>query len=111
MNELKSLLEKFKRRNTSDVHVLGLRKGPHADWQIIFLSTVAITVVVVAMEVYLFFNIYRKDVFSPQEANMTSVDLVNLTKLRKMTATYQTKAAAFEKLKKGTQVPVVDPSI
>jgi hypothetical protein len=109
MNELKSLLQKFKLKREGSP--FGWGASPDADWKVIFLSTLVLVIVVGGWSYLEFNRIIKGEIFVSKEVSEGGAPLFDLENLKKTAAYYEAKALEFEKIKSGTTSSVVDPSI
>ena len=109
MNDLKSVLKKFKWKREGNP--FGWGASPDADWKVILLSTLVLIVAVSGWSYYEFNRISRGEIFTVENENGEETPIFDLNNLKKTAAYYEAKAFEFEKIKNGTSTAVVDPSI
>lgn len=83
---------------------------PNRDWKIIVISFAFLVLLIACADSYMYFRVYKGDIFTVQDTTDTSLTVVDQKSLTDVTATFETKAKDFETLK--GQKPVnVDPSL
>ena len=90
---------------------LGFGTSPEADWKIILISTMVLTVLVVTLSVWIFIKVNQREFFTvepPEEERGKTLDTLLL---RKTVLYYQNKALEFERIKNATTTSTVDPSL
>lgn len=108
MTDLNSIFKKF--NSKQGVSMLNLGSGPKADWRAIFVSTAVLIVLVSLLNAYMFFKVDKSEIFVVEEPTGEE-NTLDLEKLKETTRYYQNKAMEFERIKKATNTPVVDPSL
>lgn len=107
MDKLKAL---FTKSDSKARHAkLRLGRGVEASWKIILLSTIILTVFVIALGVYMYIKIDKGEVFSSEKAPEEKA-VLDINLLRKTISYYQNKAFEFENID-SKNVGVVDPSL
>ena len=82
--------------------------GPEGDWRIIFLSTVALALILTLVNLSFFFLVKDED---RGDADVLSQSrTLNLDVIRRTTSYYQGKKAVLEQVLSGTTTPA-DPSL
>ncbi len=107
---MKETFQNLNKFNFKSGFKLGFDTGPEADWLIIFISSLTLSILVIALAIYMFIKVGNGEVFTvekpvEEEAKMLDTKLLETTVLY-----YQNKAIEFERIKiEG--VESVDPSI
>lgn len=109
MNDLKSILQKFKLKRGGSP--FGWGASPDADWKVIFLSTLALIVLVSVWSFLEFIKVSKGEVSIVEDDGVVTTALFDLNNLKDTAAYYEAKALEFERIKNGTSTSVVDPSI
>jgi hypothetical protein len=79
-------------------------------WKRIFLLFVVVNIIVIAVSVYLFFQINSGGIFRVEQDTVISVDSINRALLRDTIDSFEQKKLEFERLKT-KESSVVDPSL
>lgn len=87
-----------------------LGESPETDWEIIFLSSIVITTVVIGLCVWRFASVNRVDVYSAVKSTDQETPF-NLEALKKAANYYEEKSQNFESIKNASSTIVVDPSL
>ena len=107
---MKNLASIFKKSRSQDAGPLfGFGTSAQADWKIIFFSTLVFILIVSILNLALFVQINRGEIFVIEEKDNAPQHTLDLEKLRETNAYYQNKALGFERIKKATSTPITDP--
>lgn len=91
--------------------IMRLGESPEMDWKIIFVSAAALAVVTIALNIFMFVRIDKREIFVVDATLTQGSSVIDLDILRSTLSYYQSKAIEFEKIKSGTIPVVVDPSL
>ena len=108
MINLYTSLKKFKWRVGG--HLFGFGTSPQADWKIIFISTLVLTLLALVLSGFIFIKIDKGEIFvidKPLEQRGKTLDI---SLLKEIISYYQGKAREFERIK-SLVVPATDPSL
>ena len=108
MINLYTSLKKFKWRVGG--HLFGFGVSPQADWKIIFISTLVLTLLALVLSGFIFIKIDKGEIFvidKPLEQRGKTLDI---SLLKEIISYYQGKAREFERIK-SLVVPATDPSL
>lgn len=89
--------------------LLKLGTSQEADWKIIFISTVILVTLVIALSVFIFIKIDKGEIFSVKETIRDGEGL-DLSLLRDTVSYYENKTLEFEKIK-SSKPEGIDPSL
>lgn len=108
MKDLKTFFKNFK--FSFGGRLFGFGTSPESDWKVIFISSVVLTIAVIAGSVFMFIKIDKGEIFvskgfSSQEENTLDIEL-----LRETVSYYQNKIIEFEE-NGNLSLPTVDPSL
>lgn len=110
MKDLKELLSK--NGQVGKKHYPSFGTGPDADWKVILLSSIALLVVIIALDLKIFFAINSESIGRDDIAVEETEAVLNLNKLKKTVEYYQAKETQFELIRNGTATStIVDPSL
>ena len=84
--------------------------SPESDWKIIFVSTLFLIVVVIAVSAGIFIKVNKWEIFVVEKTVDSSENTLNIELLEKTVKYYQDKEIIFEEIKSGGSV-TVDPSL
>ncbi len=103
-----NLFNQFKWKQ--DGRPFGWGASPDTDWKMIFLTTLALLLVVSAGNLFVFMQV-RDGAFVDETASEGELPTLNIENLKAAASYYETKAAEFDKIRNGAVAPVSDPSI
>src|SRR3989344_5765629 len=99
INIMENLQTSFKKLNwKTNGKLFGFGTSPEADWKIIFISTVALALLVIIISAFIFIKIDKGE------------KTLDISLLKKTVSYYQGKAVEFERIKRAS-TPAVDPSL
>jgi voltage-gated potassium channel Kch len=90
-------LNKFKWK--TDGRLFGFGTSPEADWKIIFISTLVLGSLVIALSVYMFIEVGNREISELEELAGQDDKPLNASLLRDTVLYYQNKALKFERIK------------
>jgi hypothetical protein len=90
--------------------LLGLGGSPEADWKIILVSTLILTVLVIALSVFIFIKIDKGEIFVVERPAGEGEKNLDVSLLKETVSYYRAKALEFERIK-GLVIPAIDPSL
>ena len=90
---------------------LGFGTSPEADWKIILISTVVLTVLVVTLSVLIFIKVNERELFMVEQLEEEKGQTLDTLLLRKTVLYYQNKALEFDRIKNAGTSTVADPSL
>ena len=90
---------------------LGFGTSPEADWKIILISTVVLTVLVVTLSVLIFIKVNARELFMVEQPEEEKGQTLDTLLLRKTVLYYQNKALEFDRIKNAGTSTVADPSL
>ena len=90
---------------------LGFGTSPEADWKIILISTVVLTVLVVTLSVLIFIKVNARELFMVEQPEEEKGQTLDTLLLRKTVLYYQNKALEFERIKSPGTSTGADPSL
>ena len=90
---------------------LGFGTSPEADWKIILISTVVLTVLVVTLSVLIFIKVNERELFMVEQLEEEKGQTLDTLLLRKTVLYYQNKALEFDRIKNAGASTVADPSL
>ena len=90
---------------------LGFGTSPEADWKIILISTIILTVLVIALNVLIFIKVNTRELFMVEQLEEEKGQTLNALLLRKTVLYYQNKALEFERIKNAGTSTAADPSL
>ncbi|OHA92437.1 MAG: hypothetical protein A2665_00385 [Candidatus Zambryskibacteria bacterium RIFCSPHIGHO2_01_FULL_46_30] len=90
---------------------LGFGTSPEADWKIIVISTMVLTVLVVALSIWIFIKVNEREFFTVEPLEEERGKTLDTLLLRKTVLYYQNKALEFDRIKNAGTSTVADPSL
>ena len=90
---------------------LGLGHSPEADGKIIVISTMVLTVLVVALSIWIFIKVNEREFFTVEPLEEERGKTLDTLLLRKTVLYYQNKALEFERIKNAGTSTAADPSL
>lgn len=90
--------------------LFGFGTSPEADWKIILISTIILTVLVIALSVFLFIKVDKGEIFMVEKSVGQKEKALNISLLKETVFYYQNKALEFERIKSSV-TPTADPSL
>ena len=91
--------KRFSWKLESSKWLFGLGTSPDADWKIIFVSTIILAILMIALNVFIFVKLDKQEVVVSNEANKEHQKVLDLSELREVILYYQNKALEFNKIK------------
>ncbi len=88
----------------------GFGTSPEADWKIIFVSTIILTILVIVSSIFIFIKIDKGEIFVVEKSAGEGDKTLDLSLLRETVSYYQNKALEFERIKRA-RTPATDPSL
>ena len=88
----------------------GFGISPEADWKIILISTIILTVLVIALNVLIFIKIDKGEIFVADKAGEEREKALDISLLRKTVLYYQNKAREFERIRNQKAPSAVSPA-
>ncbi len=111
-NNMDNLHNFFNRLNLkSSGRWLSFGAGPESDWKIIIVSTTFIIFITILLNIFVFFQVDKGEIFVINEPEQLGERTLNLEILRETVLYYQNKAAEFEKTRSAPITGLVDPSL
>ena len=108
MINLHTSLKKFKWRVGG--HLFGFGVSPQADWKIIFISTLVLTLLALVLSGFIFIKIDKGEIFVVDRPLEQRGKTLDISLLKETISYYQGKAREFERTK-NLVVPATDPSL
>ncbi len=90
---------------------LGFGTSPEADWIIILISTMVLTIFVVAFSVWIFIKVNQREFFTMEPLEEEKGKTLDTLLLRETVSYYQNKALEFERIKNAGTSTVANPSL
>ncbi|MDO8569627.1 MAG: hypothetical protein Q7R89_02530 [bacterium] len=79
--------------------LFGFGTSAEADWKIIFISTTILTILVVALSVFMFIKIYKGEIFVIERSAEQEKKVLDTSLLKETILYYQNKALEFKRIK------------
>ena len=108
---MENLQTSFKKLNwKTDGRLFGFGTSPEADWKIIFISTVALALLVIIISAFIFIKIDKGEIFVVEQSDEQGEKTLDISLLKETVSYYEGKAVEFERIKRAS-TPAVDPSL
>jgi hypothetical protein len=93
-----------------DGHPFGFGLSPEADWKVILVATIVLSLAVSAINLFMFVGVDKGEIFTVDITESSDAPSFDLDALKSANEYYSQKSEAFEAIKaEGASVP--DPSI
>lgn len=77
----------------------GFGTGPEADWKIIFIATSVLALLIIALSIFMFIKIDKREIFVSDKSSEPSQRTLDTARLKETILYYQNKALEFERIK------------
>lgn len=88
-----------------------LESNPETDWKIIFISTLALIILTVALSVFAYIKVDKGEIFAAERSSDQKDRSLDLSSLRETVSYYEAKSLELETLRNTALVNLPDPSI
>jgi hypothetical protein len=94
----------------SGTELLKFGVTPESDWKKLLVITIALSVLVSALNIFMYIRVDRGEIFEIYGETGEEVPKLDIEELKKTTDYYESKASEFEKIKSGSSGSA-DPSV
>lgn len=92
--------------------LFGFGSSPEADWKAIFVVTVALIIIGIVVNAYIFIKLDKGEIFLADTPRLEEKNTLNITELNTVLDYYRNKSENLQGILSGTTNPsVVDPSL